>query len=115
MPNAELAVGAWLARHLFAQLDVPTRQSYTMAIVAPDERSAAAGLISIARNAASSIAPSFAGASLTVPALGLPFLIGGGLKLVYDVLLLYAFRHIRPPEEVARLARRGPARPGAAE
>jgi MFS family permease len=100
MPSLELAATMLLARYLLSQLDVPTRQSYTMAVVAPDERSAAAGVTAVARTAAAAIAPGFAGATLAVPALGLPFLIAGGLKIVYDLAILAAFRHVRPPEEV---------------
>ena len=99
MPTLELAAAAFLARQLLSQMDVPTRQSYTMAVVAPDERSAAAGLTSVARNAAMAVAPSFAGATLAVPALGLPFFVGGGLKILYDLAIYRTFRHIRPPEE----------------
>ena len=99
MPSVELAVGMLLARHLLSQLDVPTRQSYTMAIVAPDERSAAAGITSVARSAAAAIAPAFAGWMLVVPSLGLPFLAAGALKIVYDLTIFAVFRHIRPPEE----------------
>lgn len=102
MPGLELAVAMLLARHLLAQLDVPTRQSYTMAVVAPDERSAAAGLTSVARNVGTSVAPAFAGATLASPALGLPFLLAGGLKIVYDLAILMVFRNVRPPEEIAR-------------
>ena len=99
MPNLSLAAIMLLARNLLSQLDVPTRQSYTIALVDPDERSAAAGLTSVARNAAAAIAPTFAGATLAVPALGMPFLIGGGLKIVYDLAIFSAFRRVRPPEE----------------
>jgi MFS family permease len=102
MPSLELAVVMLLARQLLSQLDVPTRQSYTMAIVEPDERAAAAGLSSVARNAASAIAPVFAGGTLAVPALGLPFLIAGSLKIVYDLAIFAVFRGVRPPEERAR-------------
>jgi MFS family permease len=102
MPTLELAVAVLLARQLLSQLDVPTRQSYTMAVVDPDERAAAAGLSSVARNSALAIAPAFAGATLAVPALGLPFLIAGGLKSVYDLALFVVFRKVRPPEELAR-------------
>lgn len=102
MPNVELAVLLLLARNLLSQLDVPTRQSYTMALVDPDERSAAAGLTSVARNAAAAIAPTFSAATLAVPALGLPFLIGGGLKIVYDLAIFGVFRRVHPPEESAK-------------
>lgn len=99
MPNLELAVGVLLIRHLLSQLDVPTRQSYTMAVVAPDERSAAAGLTSVARNGATALAPLFTGLTLAVPALGLPFLIAGSLKIVYDLSIWATFRKIKPAEE----------------
>jgi predicted MFS family arabinose efflux permease len=99
MPSLELTVGLFLARHLLSQLDVPTRQSYTMAIVDSDERSAAAGVMSVARNGAAAVAPAFTGWLLTVPALGLPFLLAGGLKIVYDLSIFALFRNVRPPEE----------------
>ncbi len=99
MPNLQWAVALLLVRFLLSQLDVPTRQSYTMAIVKPEERSAAAGFTSVARNAAQSIPPAFSAASLAVPALGLPFLVGGSLKIAYDLAILAAFRKLRPPEE----------------
>ena len=102
MPTLELAVALLLARHLLSQLDVPTRQSYTMAVVDPDERAAAAGLTSVARNGAAAVAPIFAGMTLTAPALGLPFLVAGGLKIVYDLAILVVFRGVRPPEEMAK-------------
>jgi hypothetical protein len=76
-----------------------------MAVVEPDERAAAAGLSSVARNAALAIAPAFAGATLAVPALGLPFLIAGSLKSVYDLALFAVFRKVRPPEELVRQER----------
>ena len=99
MPTWPLAVAALLLRFLLSQLDVPTRQSYVMAVVAPDERAAAAGITGVARNVASAIAPAFAGATLAAPALGLPLLVAGALKSVYDLLLLAMFRRVRPPEE----------------
>lgn len=102
MPSLELAVSMLLVRHLLSQLDVPTRQSYTMAIVDPDERSAAAGLTSVARSAAAAAAPAFTGWILTAPALGLPFLLAGGLKIIYDLAIFALFRSIKPPEEITR-------------
>jgi MFS family permease len=107
MPTLELAVVMLLARQLLSQLDVPTRQSYTMAVVDPDERAAAAGLSAVARNGAMAIAPAFAGATFAVPALGLPFLIAGSLKSVYDLALFFVFRKVRPPEELVAGASRG--------
>jgi MFS family permease len=98
MPTFPLAALLLLARHALSQMDVPTRQSYTVAVVDPDERSAAAGITTVARNVASAIAPAFAGATLTSP-IGLPFLIAGSLKAAYDLTLYAAFRHVKPPEE----------------
>jgi MFS family permease len=101
MPSLPLAVAMLLGRSFLSQMDVPTRQSYTMAVVDPAERSAAAGLTAVARNAAAAVAPAFAGATLAVPALGLPFLVAGTLKIVYDLALWALFRSVRPPEEHA--------------
>jgi hypothetical protein len=70
-----------------------------MAVVDPDERAAAAGLTSVARSAVAAVAPAFAGASLTTPALGLPFLIAGRLKIAYGRAILAVFRGVRLPEE----------------
>lgn len=99
-PTAELAVVAWLLRFLFAQIDVPARQSYTMAILQPHERAPAAGLWSVTRTGCAAIAPAFSAATLATPALGVPFLLAGGLKIVYDLSLLALFRDVRPPEEL---------------
>ncbi len=104
MPTAEWAVAVFLCRFLLSQLDVPTRQSYVMAVVPASERSAAAGVLSVSRNAATALAPLFAGATLAVPALGLPFLVSGGLKIAYDLAILATFRKVKPPEE--QMARR---------
>src|SRR5918996_2588330 len=83
MPDLELAVVMLLARNLLSQLDVPTRQSYTMAVVDPDERAASAGILSVARNIGAAIAPVFTGAVLAGPAVGVPFLVGGGVENFY--------------------------------
>jgi MFS family permease len=99
MPSLELAVGLLLARNLLSQLDVPTRQSYTMAVVDPDERAAAAGILSVARNAGAAAAPLFTGAVLAVPSMGLPFLLAGALKIIYDLWIFAVFRKVKPPEE----------------
>ena len=100
MPNLPLAVTMLLARFAISQMDVPTRQSYTMAIVAPDERSAAAGVTGIARSLGVAAAPLIAGPLFATAALAsLPFLISGGLKIVYDLLLYRSFRRLPPPEE----------------
>jgi MFS family permease len=99
MPNVELAVTVLLIRHLLSQMDVPTRQSYTMAVVDPDERAASAGILSVARNAGAAVAPLFTGAILARPAWGLPFLVAGGLKVIYDLWIFAVFRNVKPPEE----------------
>ena len=100
MPTLPLAVAVLLARFAISQMDVPTRQSYTMAVVDPGERSAAAGVTGIARTVGASLAPLFAGPLYASAALsGAPFLIAGGLKILYDLALWRAFRGLRPPEE----------------
>jgi len=99
MPTAALAVTVFLARMSISQMDVPTRQSYTMAVVDDDERTATAGLTNVARSAASAASPLLTGYAFSVAALGLPFFIAGGLKIAYDLLVLAAFRSVRPPEE----------------
>jgi MFS family permease len=100
MPNLELAVVMLLFRNLLSQLDVPTRQSYTMAVVDPDERAASAGILSVARNGGAALAPLFTGAVLAIPSLGLPFLLAGGLKIIYDLWIFAVFRKVKPPEEL---------------
>lgn len=100
MPTLPLAITVLLLRFSISQMDVPTRQSYTMAVVAPDERSAASGVTSIARSVGAAISPSLTGIFLASPALlSLPFFLAGGLKIVYDVLLYRSFRAMKPPEE----------------
>ncbi|HEV8535486.1 MAG TPA: MFS transporter [Candidatus Limnocylindria bacterium] len=100
MPTAGLAAALFLLRMSISQMDVPTRQSYTMAVVDPDERTAAAGLTNVARSAASALSPVLTGWAFSVAALGLPFFIAGGVKIVYDLLVFASFRNVRPPEEV---------------
>jgi MFS family permease len=100
MPSLPLAVGVLLLRFSISQMDVPTRQSYTMAVVAPDERSAASGVTTIARSVGAAISPSLTGIFLSIPALlSAPFFLSGGLKIVYDLLLYRSFRRMKPPEE----------------
>ncbi len=89
-------------------MDVPTRQSYTMAVVDPDERSAASGITGVARTIGASLSPVLAGAFLSNPALlGLPFIVSGGLKIVYDLALYFNFRALKPPEEQAEMVKPG--------
>jgi MFS family permease len=103
MPTLGSAVALLLVRYSISQMDVPARQSYTMAVVDPDERSAASGVTTIARSVGALVSPALSGALLAVPALiGAPFLLAGGLKIAYDLLLYRAFRDHRPPEEAGR-------------
>ena len=100
MPNLPLAIALLLMRFSISQMDVPTRQSYTMAVVAPDERSAAAGITGIARTTGASLSPVFTGPLLANAALmNFPFFLSGGLKILYDLLLYRSFKSIKPPEE----------------
>ena len=99
MPNLELAVVAYLVRNSLSQMDVPTRQSYTMAVVDAGERAAAAGILSVARNSGAAAAPLLTGTILAAPTLGLPFLLAGGLKIIYDVWIFAVFQRVKPPEE----------------
>jgi len=100
MPTLPLAIAVLLLRFSISQMDVPTRQSYTMAVVSPDERSAASGVTSIARSVGAAISPSLTGIFFAVPALlSAPFYVAGGLKIVYDILLYRGFRTMKPPEE----------------
>jgi MFS family permease len=103
MPTLPLAVAVLLLRFAISQMDVPARQSYTAAVVDPDERSAAAGVTGVARTTGAALSPVLAGLLLANPVLaGAPFLVAGALKLVYDGLLYVQFRGVTPPEEVAR-------------
>jgi MFS family permease len=100
MPNLTLAIMVLLLRFSISQMDVPTRQSYTMAVVAPEERSAAAGITGIARTTGASLSPVMTGPLLANSALvNLPFFLSGGIKIVYDLLLFMSFKAIKPPEE----------------
>ena len=93
MPNLGLAITVLLLRFSISQMDVPTRQSYTMAVVAPDERAAASGVTTIARSVGAAASPFLAGVFLASPALlSAPFLVAGGLKIVYDLLLYRNFK-----------------------
>lgn len=100
MPSMPLAIFALLLRFSISQMDVPTRQSYTMAVVDPDERSAAAGVTGVARTTGAALSPVFTGPLIANPAwLSTPFFLAGGLKIVYDLMLYRSFRVIKPPEE----------------
>jgi predicted MFS family arabinose efflux permease len=99
MPTLPLAIAMLLLRFSLSQMDVPTRQSYTMAVVDPDERSAAAGLTSVARTIAGAWAPLLTGVLFNASLWGVPFVLAGLLKSVYDLTLYGSFRAIKPPEE----------------
>ena len=105
-PIPWLAVALYLARMSVSQMDVPTRQSYTMAVVDADERTATAGITNVARTSATAISPTFTGMAFSAAALGLPFFISGALKIVYDVAIYLTFRDVHPPEELERRNRR---------
>jgi MFS family permease len=100
MPNLQLAILVLLVRFSISQMDVPTRQSYIMSVVPPDERSAAAGVTGVARTTGAAIAPLFAGLLFAHPGLvDLPFFIAGTLKIFYDLLLYRGFVGHQPPED----------------
>ncbi|HEU5203417.1 MAG TPA: hypothetical protein VFU17_03915, partial [Candidatus Limnocylindrales bacterium] len=94
MPTLDLAIAVLLLRFAISQMDVPTRQSYTMAVVDPDERSAAAGITGIARTAGAAAGAALAAPLVAAPLLGggLPFVIAGSLKIAYDLTLWHRFR-----------------------
>jgi len=100
MPTFPLAAAMLLLRQSLSQLDVPTRQAYTMALVTPGERTAAASVTSVARSAGAAASPALAGALLrgSLLTLGAPFLIAGGLKAIYDLALWALFRGVRLPQ-----------------
>lgn len=103
MPTLPLAVAVLLVRFSISQMDVPTRQSYIMAVVTPEERSAAGGITGVARTMGAAISPLFVGFMFARPRLiNLPFFIAGTLKIIYDVLLYRAFVAVRPPEDLQR-------------
>ena len=98
-PSFPVAAVLFLLREGLVEMDVPTRQSYVVAVVEPHERTFASGVTQVVRLCAWAIAPAFAGWLLQHVSLGAPLLVGAGLKIVYDLALWTAFRHVRPPEE----------------
>lgn len=100
MKTLPLAIMVLLLRFCISQMDVPTRQSYIMAVVQPDERSAASGVTAIARSIGAALSPYLTGILISFPALlSVPFFLSGGLKIMYDLTLYQSFRSIKPPEE----------------
>jgi predicted MFS family arabinose efflux permease len=103
MPTLPLAIGMLLLRFSLSQMDVPTRQSYVMAVVEPGERSAAAGVTGIARTTGASLSPILSTPLVATAGLAaLPFFLAGGLKIAYDVLLYRAFTSGKAPDERRR-------------
>jgi predicted MFS family arabinose efflux permease len=98
--NLPLVLALLLVRAALSQMDVPTRSSYVMAVVTPEERTAAASVTAVPRSLAASLSPALAGVLLATPFSGLPLVVSGALKIVYDLLLLYSFRFVKPPEEM---------------
>jgi MFS family permease len=100
MPSLWLAVLVLLVRFSISQMDVPTRQSYVMAVVSQQERSAAAGITGVARTIGAAISPFFVGLMFARPSwINVPFFLAGGLKILYDLLLYKEFVTVQPPEE----------------
>ena len=102
-PSLGYVIALLLVRSALSQMDVPTRSSYVMAIVPPAERPAAASVTSVPRSLASAASPVLAGYLLAASPFGWPFIIAGGLKIAYDLLLLGMFSKVRPPEESGRV------------
>jgi len=94
-PTAAVAIGLLWARYLLSQMDVPTRQAYVMAVVEDREREAAASTTNLARTLAQAVSPAVTGWVMQAVALGAPFVLGGGLKIVYDLLLYATFRNVK--------------------
>jgi len=101
VPDAWMAVALWLLRAFFVQMDAPTSQSYTMAVVAPAEQTAMASATTVTRSAGLAAGPSVGTALWTAIGPGAPFLVGGAVKIAYDLTLWWMFRQVKPPEEVA--------------
>jgi MFS family permease len=99
VPNLWLAIILLLVRSALSQMDVPTRSSYVMSVVPPEERPAAASVTSVPRSLAAAVSPMLAGSLLAASGFGWPLIIAGALKVFYDLLLLAMFRNVRPPEE----------------
>lgn len=99
MPTLQTSAILYTSRSLLSQMDVPTRQSYTMAIIKPEERTRVGGLINLPRSVTQAISPSIAGLLMQYVGLSVPFIITGIVKSIYDVFLYLMFRNIKPPEE----------------
>ena len=100
MPNLATSSAVYMGRSLLSQMDVPTRQSYVMAIVEPEERSRVAGLINLPRSLTSAIGPTISGFVMQFLGPSLPFLLAGSVKAFYDIALYFNFKDVKPPEEL---------------
>ena len=98
-PSFLVAAILFLIREGLVEMDVPTRQSYVMAMVSPAERTVASGVTHLARLGSWAVAPVFAGMLMQGFSLATPLFFGSGVKIFYDILLFRSFRHLRPPEE----------------
>lgn len=98
-PTLPIAIFLFLARESLVEMDVPTRQSYLVAIVRDEERMRASGIANLARTTGWAAAPMIAGSLMRTLSLSAPLIVGPGLKIAYDLLLYRAFRHLKPPEE----------------
>jgi predicted MFS family arabinose efflux permease len=100
-PSPYIAVSLLFARQSISQMDVPTRQSYMMAIIKPEDRTATGAITNISRTAAQGISPPIATSMMAASLYTLPFVFGGGFKIAYDILIYFTFRKVKPPEEKA--------------
>jgi predicted MFS family arabinose efflux permease len=107
-PTFPIAAALFILREGLVEMDVPTRQSYVMAVVEPHERTVASGITSLVRLGGWAVAPAFAGLFMQNVSLATPVLVGAGMKIAYDALLYAAFRRVRPPEEVGGRAAAAP-------
>jgi MFS family permease len=98
-PNLSIAIALLITRSALSEMDVPTRTSYIMAVVKPEERPATASITAVPRSLASAMSPLLSGYLLSISTFGWSLIFGGSLKAAYDLLLLLRFRHVRPPEE----------------
>ncbi|MGH9815770.1 MAG: MFS transporter [Candidatus Acidiferrales bacterium] len=99
-PDAAWAVALFLAREALVEMDVPTRQSYILAVAPPEARAFSSGITTLTRNVAYATAPALAGAAMSGVSLSTPLFAGGAIKIAYDLLLYFSFRRIKPPEEL---------------
>ena len=98
-PRFSVAVALLLAREALVEMDVPTRQSYVAAMVAPEERVYASGITNLTRTVSWAVTSSVSGVLMQSVAFSAPLILGGSMKVIYDALLFRNFRHLKPPEE----------------